>query len=445
MQFNDMIKIAYNWIGPRGPIWNTELPHIISFGSVSDQFEKCKSNHWWTDDMWRRYFLNRKEQFIMYPAVHLDHTDMFIYPFSITWRIPFNHYFLGSNGILEYGHVLNSVKHLVRMFNGFFLIDDSVEAHTRPDNLRTMHDYFQGHQIPLNKIIFLTGTMNAQSLYEEFCERNGIPNTPDCRMNVISYPSSYNVYHLTVTGVGIEPHTEPTYNPEILPSKLFLCWNRRHRQHRLILAIALHKAGLVDRSYYSMTYDDPESPTFKIREHLDHFNNLFFGFDENDAEAFLHTLPRKIDDITEINEMCDDRGDRARQFYNDSLISLVTETNWNDPEVTLTEKSFKPAKEKHPFIIVGAQHSLRAIKELGFKTFSDFWDESYDDIPNNRERLKVTIQLCKEIGTWDNNKILDFRRKVQPILEHNYNLLKIEPAALVASKIADIVNRNRKT
>ncbi len=39
MEFNDLIKIAYNWIGPRGAIWNTELPHVVSFASVSDQFE----------------------------------------------------------------------------------------------------------------------------------------------------------------------------------------------------------------------------------------------------------------------------------------------------------------------------------------------------------------------------------------------------------------------
>jgi hypothetical protein len=442
MEFYDIIKIAYNWIGPRGAIWNTELPHVVSFASVSDQFGEHKSSHWWAEDVWRKIFFNRKEFFIMYPAVALDEKDIFIYPFSVTWRVHFNHYFMGGNGILEYSHTLNHVKHLVRVFNGFFLIDDSVEAHTQPDNLRSMHDYFATHQIPLNKIIFLTGTMNAQVLYDEFCLRNGIPDTPDQRMNIISYPSSYNIYHLSVTQQGHEPHTEPVYHPENIPNKLFLCWNRRHRQHRIILGIALNKAGLIDRSYYSMSYDDPESPSFKIRQHLDHMGNLYFGFDENDAEEFLTRLPLTIDNVTEINAMCDDRGDRARNFYSDSLISLVTETNWDWPEVTLTEKSFKPAKEKHPFIIVGAQHSLKAMHELGFKTFGEFWDESYDAIPNHRERLLEIIRLCKEIGTWDTNKILDFRRRVKPILEHNYNLLKTEPAALVAAKINDIVRKN---
>jgi hypothetical protein len=137
--------------------------------------------------------------------------------------------------------------------------------------------------------------------------------------------------------------------------------------------------------------------------------------------------------------MCEDRDMEARGFYENSLVSLVTETNYNLSTVTLTEKSFKPVKEKHPFIIVGAQGSLQAMRDLGYKTFSEFWDESYDDLHDPKARMVAIVNICKEIGSWDNEKILDFKRRVKHILDYNFNLLRKSPEELVSERIAKTV------
>ena len=34
---SDKIRIAYNWIGPRGPIPNTEVPNILNLASVAQK------------------------------------------------------------------------------------------------------------------------------------------------------------------------------------------------------------------------------------------------------------------------------------------------------------------------------------------------------------------------------------------------------------------------
>jgi hypothetical protein len=115
---------------------------------------------------------------------------------------------------------------------------------------------------------------------------------------------------------------------------------------------------------------------------------------------------------------------------------LVTETNFREHNVSLTEKSFKPLKEKHPFIIVGSAYSLQSLRDLGFQTFNDFWDESYDLQHNHYKRMAAIVDLCLEISKWDINKVLEFRRKVKPILEHNFNLMKERPEAKVSKKIA---------
>jgi len=439
MEFKDIIKIVYAWYGPGGPLWNTELPNILNFSRVAEN-TKINSRNFWCDDLWHKLFRFKKEGYILYPVSEITEDDIFIYPFSLSWRIQFNTYFYGNTGILEFSHTNGHIIHMVRNHKGFFLIDLAVEAFVQEDQLAALHNYFNRvNGIPMNKVIYLTGCMNANELYQEFKQRRGLPNRPDQNLNIISYPSSQAVY---ATQLKEGQLTEPDYNTEQVPEKLFLCWNRRFRPHRTELALALDKEGLVDRSYYSMSRIEPENPDVDFKSTVDLFNNPELGLTKEDADKFVNKLPLKIDEEKDCVQMCADWDMRARNFYQNSLVSIVTETNYNFPEVTLTEKSFKPAKEKHPFILVGSKGSLASMRSLGYKTFSEFWDESYDDIKDHRERMRAIIKLCKEIASWDNNKIIDFKRRVKPILDHNFNLLRRTPSDYVSEEISRIVRSN---
>ena len=67
---------------------------------------------------------------------------------------------------------------------------------------------------------------------------------------------------------------------------------------------------------------------------------------------------------------------------NNSLIHVVTETVYNGNKNHLTEKTFKPIVMQQPFIIQSCRGSLEYLRRYGFKTFSEFWDESYDELPD---------------------------------------------------------------
>jgi len=441
----ERIKVAYAWIGPRGPIWNTELPNVLSFANVADG-GNTTSHMWWADDAWTRIFKPKSEDYELYPSVHLGdrgNLDVFVYPFSLTWRIPMTSYFLGKTGILEFGHVTGNVIWHVRNGNGFFLIDLNAEAFMQDDQLLAMDTYFRNiHGIPMNKIIYVTGCMNASDIYEDFCQRHGIPDNPVNRMNVITYPSAKQIF-ATYLHTMESGKDEPIYDPNHVPEKVLLMWNRRYRPHRIELATKLDQMGLVDRSYVSMGKVDPETPSKDFyKQHEAYMYNM--GIDANDAMNLYMKLPLVIDGETNVVKMCEDFDNAARPFYQNSLVSIVTETNFDLPQLTLTEKSFKPSKEKHPFIIVGVPGALKTMREMGFKTFSDFWSEEYDTIQNPATRLQEIARVCKEIGSWDQQKILDFRRRVKPILEHNYKLLWEDVAGMVANKIKDIIRKNSK-
>jgi hypothetical protein len=144
---------------------------------------------------------------------------------------------------------------------------------------------------------------------------------------------------------------------------------------------------------------------------------------DKDIEYLNSILPLVIDDT--INEW--DRikliAPEPNLFYQ-SLISVVTETNFVYMDVFFTEKTWKPIANYHPFILIGPYKSLEYLKSLGYKTFSDFFDESYDDEPEHGLRLLKIGKLCKEIDEWSTQKKKDFFYGVKDITTHNFNLLK---------------------
>lgn len=426
------IKIVYNWIGPRGPIWNTEVPNVLGFAAAQEG-ANSNSSFWWADDIWHKLFNSKRPAYELHPTCLIEDQDVFVFPFSLAWRVNMRNYFLADNGILEFSHTPNHIIHQVRCGKGFFLIDLSAEAFVQDGQLKAMHSYFNHLKIPLGKVIYLTGCMNADTLYDRFCQRHNIPKDILQRMTIISYPVSQQGFAQSLSCLP-ENHFA-IYDTETVPEKTFLSWNRRFRRHRTTLALAMEKHGLIDKSYVSMGLTDPESSMERFENTIDLFRDPALEISAEDVARFINKLPLVLDGETNIAQMCGDFNNATRQWYKNSLVSIVTETNYDLQELTLTEKSFKPLKEKHPFIIVGVPGALRAFKNLGFKTFSEFWNEEYDEIEDPRIRMKEIVNTMCDIASWDANKILEFKRKVKPIVDHNFELLKKDLSEVVADKI----------
>jgi hypothetical protein len=94
--------------------------------------------------------------------------------------------------------------------------------------------------------------------------------------------------------------------------------------------------------------------------------------------------------------------------------------------VVLDEKVFKPIAYGHPFLLLCNQGGLRTLRSIGFKTFGEFWDESYDDL-QGYDRLEAIFKLILEIEKWSIDDINLVYNKMLPIIKHNqehfYNAL----------------------
>jgi hypothetical protein len=62
----------------------------------------------------------------------------------------------------------------------------------------------------------------------------------------------------------------------------------------------------------------------------------------------------------------------------------------------LCEKSYKPLACKHPFIMASTQGNLAYLRSQGFESFPELFDESYDDIPDWRERIRRVAELARD-------------------------------------------------
>jgi hypothetical protein len=68
------------------------------------------------------------------------------------------------------------------------------------------------------------------------------------------------------------------------------------------------------------------------------------------------------------------------QYYHRFQIELVAETMCSGITFFPTEKTFRPITGRRPFLVFGPVNFLNNLQQLGFKTYSECWNESYDQL-----------------------------------------------------------------
>jgi len=144
-------------------------------------------------------------------------------------------------------------------------------------------------------------------------------------------------------------------------------------------------------------------------------------------------------------------------WYDHTCFSLVAETHddhtkyrqfgelamkYQGPWPFVTEKTFKPIQYQHPFMIYGQSNTLEFLHNLGFETFENLFDESYDTI--NTEyvsdhndlqdgKLKIIINNVKNFEKGPRDLL------TQEKIRHNH--AQFNNMALVESRfVKEIIN-----
>lgn len=172
---------------------------------------------------------------------------------------------------------------------------------------------------------------------------------------------------------------------------------------------------------------------FKNTNLLDNHFLCFIGRDTDYREKFNNFfLDSKLDKISKysynnMSEVLYKADVLLESEWNSCFCNIIFDTYFEydkDPYHHFNEKIAKPMLSNMPFIIYGVPHQLKILKELGFKTFHEYWDESYDDIIDTDDRFNKLNDLVMGISRKSKSEIKNMYDDMQEILNHNNKLIK---------------------
>lgn len=295
--------------------------------------------------------------------------------------------------------------------NAYLILNHQCESNTHTF-FHLFYNKVKKENFPFHKIIYMVAAIDAETEYEKFLQKNNYNH----RIKIIY---CHHVYKRFNHDSDLTSFNYDRTQPKL---KKYLCLNRTWRDHRLMLVSLLSSKNLIDNGYVSLGVEKNEIGLVENRiiNQFEKSSLIFSGF-----QKIKNKLPLKTDDVNlKINQFS--LNSLPIEFYQNSCFSVITSTfalGHQEPSAGFTEKEIKPILAKHPFIIVNRPGILKELKRLGFLTFEPWFDEKYDLIENDNERLMAVVaeieRLCKlSFDEW--NKILD---QMTPILEHNYHRL----------------------
>tara|TARA_B110000483_G_scaffold221334_1_gene277206 strand:- start:2129 stop:3157 length:1029 start_codon:yes stop_codon:yes gene_type:complete len=298
--------------------------------------------------------------------------------------------------------------------NGYFLVTILFEGWAHDQLFDAMTKFFTHYNIPLDRVIYVTNCHNVSKIYNKYCIKRNVQT----KLNVEHFPTfrydRSNLEEVTKKYVTTEYICGPR-------EKDFLCFQRRYNDQRLAFYIEMHRSNMLDKFYMSMDATQPESGQ-SFESNITHLANrrLELKITQEETVAAKHSLPLILDTTNFSSYPMEETQFSTEHYYQNSLVNIIQETYFYSPEIHLTEKTFKPIAFKQPFIMIGAKGSLRHLKDLGFKTFSDFWDESYDSQEDSKRMITI-FKLINEISNWSQDQKIQLTKDVKSILDYNCN------------------------
>ena len=133
----------------------------------------------------------------------------------------------------------------------------------------------------------------------------------------------------------------------------------------------------------------------------------------------LSDLPWRLDDVPVNGDLSARFGHQEYQLWQNSLMHIVNETVFYQPKLHLTEKVFKPIVAQRPFVLAAAPGNLAYLRGYGFRTFSDWIDEGYDNIQCPDKRLDAIADEVCRFANMDINELRRIHHDMSAVLTYN--------------------------
>jgi len=246
--------------------------------------------------------------------------------------------------------------------------------------------------------------------------------------------ASDNVLYFPYFAYRISRLTAPTSKQLKSAQKSFICPIWHARPARQYLLHYLYKNNFLDKGYVSFGRNK-----YSTLEVLKQYSSKYLPASELEqiAETMTLFLPLEENNFTPQYQLTiDDSGmsqdkawshqwllDQLYPYMRSTKVYISPESGWNwqgdlpHPTGFLTEKTFFAVLSRMPFLIHGEKHLIKTMQDLGYETFSDHVDESYDEHDSIHQRTLAMLDSLNQFCDISDISVFD------DIVEHNYNVL----------------------
>ena len=337
-------------------------------------------------------------------GVYLDsNTCLFHFENLKHYTFEFQHYFIEANNLIQFinsKHVIKFSVFHVPFFNDISWIERLEQSYTVTDHVfvfcSELHQHTVDQLISLDRpgiSIFMCGFVNYNFKQAQ------IYTWMDWFVTTVYF------YNTVQPGLLNEK-----LSPQINKSKYFDILLGCRRLHRDIVHQYILDNQMLDKVI--MTYHRRWNVDLRETDHIFESEGLEFLPESNYTHSVhqvrYHGHKMNLSQVVPF------------VVYNDSYYSVVAETNAVNEFNFYTEKVVKPILGRRLFVAIAGQGYLRRLRSVGFKTFSDVIDESYDLEPDHTARWGMAMDQVKFLTEQDPVEIY---AKIKHVVEHNQRVM----------------------
>jgi hypothetical protein len=245
---------------------------------------------------------------------------------------------------------------------------------------------------------------------------------PDILVNYKIFLKEHNLNSF-LTPVGIDyfagnyyENVTTTNNSINLEKKHdFLFYNGKLRPQRLYAVSELDRLEILENNLVSLTASEHTNGTYSLNDCLIILERYNIGSEH--LTNFVKIFKPMILDMPADKFSQDNIHNTELFHYTSTFFSIVSETTLANRFIT--EKMYKPILNLHPFIIIGAPNTLHLLRERGYYTFEEMFDESYDSELDHITRINKVIDNVNNFSKLSYNEKQDIYKLITPKLLHN--------------------------
>ena len=197
----------------------------------------------------------------------------------------------------------------------------------------------------------------------------------------------------------------------------FLFLNGHDRPHRRQIWSKIEQGNLLKQGLCSyLGYGNKTEAPLKLLP--PEYDSKFADINTSAVDTHARSLTEFQNKVWQSQFIC--RSLDSIKKYTHTYFSLITETQCRSNDCAMiTEKTYKSLLAGQPFLVLGDTGTLEHLRRIGFRTFSNLIDESYDDATDVDQKIELLVNETQRLCSMDLDK---FVAACEPLTQHNQEM-----------------------